>query len=134
MTAAGVIDTDVFSFVLKHDTRAKLYQADLKALSPVLSFMTVAELRRWAEEHDWGRQRRAALEQAVARCEVARPDNATVWLWASITSHRRRVGRPIACGDCWIAATAVRLGYPLVTHNASDFANVPDLQIITRGS
>jgi len=27
-------------------------------------------------------------------------------------------GRPIECGDAWIAATAIRYGLPLLTHNA----------------
>jgi tRNA(fMet)-specific endonuclease VapC len=41
------------------------------------------------------------------------------------------MGRRIETSDCWIAATAVRHALPLVTHNAGDFADIPELKVIT---
>jgi hypothetical protein len=49
-----VVDTDVLSYVFKGDTRAVLYQPRLIGHQPVISFMTVAELAFWSEEHNWG--------------------------------------------------------------------------------
>jgi predicted nucleic acid-binding protein len=43
----------------------------------------------------------------------------------------RSAGRPIERQDAWIAATALYLDLPLVTHNARHFASVPGLQLIT---
>lgn len=43
-----VVDTDVFSFLFKGDTRAELYRADIEGQRLAISFMTLAELRRWA--------------------------------------------------------------------------------------
>jgi predicted nucleic acid-binding protein len=125
---AVLIDTDVFSFVLKRDTRAALYAGDLAGAQPCLSFQSVAELRHWALARQWSQSRRASLDQSLARCVVLPYDDAMSRHWAEITALRRRLGQPIQCGDAWIAATAVRHGIPLVTHNASDYANIPKVQ------
>ncbi|CAG1001520.1 Ribonuclease VapC4 [Phycisphaerales bacterium] len=54
--------------------------------------------------------------------------------WASISQKRASIGRPIECGDCWIAATALRHGLPLITHNPRDYADIAGLTVITRVS
>jgi tRNA(fMet)-specific endonuclease VapC len=51
--------------------------------------------------------------------------------WATITVGRRRIGKPIGCGDCWIAAAAIRHDLTLVTHNAGDYADLPNLKLVT---
>jgi tRNA(fMet)-specific endonuclease VapC len=51
--------------------------------------------------------------------------------WAEVVDGARRQGRPIATADAWIAATAVLLDAPLLTHNARDFNNIPDLTLIS---
>ncbi|MBI3965795.1 MAG: PIN domain-containing protein [Chloroflexi bacterium] len=38
-------------------------------------------------------------------------------IWAEVADQGRRNGRPIHVADAWIAATAIALGVPLVTHN-----------------
>jgi predicted nucleic acid-binding protein len=43
----------------------------------------------------------------------------------------RRQGRPIQTADAWIAATALHLGVPLVTHNPADYAGVSGLTVLT---
>jgi len=44
------------------------------------------------------------------------------------------VGRRLETADAWIAATAVLYDAPLVTHNASDYAGVPGLKLLTEAS
>jgi predicted nucleic acid-binding protein len=51
--------------------------------------------------------------------------------WAQIRADRQRLGRAIERQDAWIAAVAVALNVPLVTHNAGHFAQIPLLQVIT---
>jgi tRNA(fMet)-specific endonuclease VapC len=46
--APTIVDTDVVSFLFKRDTRAELYRPHLSTRLLVVSFMTVAELDRWA--------------------------------------------------------------------------------------
>ena len=54
-----IVDTDVVSFLLKGDTRAQAYRPHLQNKSLALSFMTLAELYRWAYERKWGQARQA---------------------------------------------------------------------------
>ncbi len=44
-----VLDTDVWSFVFKRDSRAELYRHHLESNVLCVSFQTVAELYQWAE-------------------------------------------------------------------------------------
>jgi len=127
-----LLDTDVFSFLFKRDTRAERYAALLKDRSPCLCFMSVAEIKRWAIQRRWGSPRREALAAALRHCVILPFDAALTDLWAEIAAHRASRGKPIECGDCWIAATAVRHGISLITHNASHYADIPRLTVVTR--
>jgi predicted nucleic acid-binding protein len=43
----------------------------------------------------------------------------------------REKGRPITFADTWIAAAALQLNVPLVTHNARDYAGIQNLAVLT---
>jgi tRNA(fMet)-specific endonuclease VapC len=49
-----VVDTDVLSFLFKNHPISALYEADLAGSILLISFMTVAELDRWAIQSRWG--------------------------------------------------------------------------------
>ena len=53
-----VVDTDVVSYLFKSHPVAFQYLPDLAGQTPVISFMTVAELDRWVLEARWGEGRR----------------------------------------------------------------------------
>lgn len=129
---AAVVDTDVFSFFFKGDTRAGAYANDVRGIRLCLSFMSVAELTRWAISHNWGAKRLASLEQSIRRCVVLPYDAEMAECWARIAVERTRAGKPISCGDCWIAAGALRHGIPLITHNAKHFEGIAALRVISR--
>ncbi len=61
--ASVMVDTDVMSFLFKHDSRGEWYRPHLTGKLPVLSFMTVAELDRWVLARNWGQTRRARMEE-----------------------------------------------------------------------
>jgi len=46
----------------------------------------------------------------------------------------KRNGRPIAAADAWIAATALHLGVPLISHNKNHFVGVNHLTVISESS
>jgi tRNA(fMet)-specific endonuclease VapC len=126
-----VVDTDVVSFTFKNDSRADLYAEHLAGQELVLSFMTVAELYRWAIQRSWGSQRFDALSRHV-RTFLVYPFTDTLCLrWATVMDQRARSGRPIKSSDAWIEATAVEHRIPLVTHNRQDFEGIDGLSIIS---
>ena len=129
---AVLLDTDVFSFFFKHDTRRDLYAADIAGRQLCIAFMTVAELQRWAIERNWSEQRREHLGQVLRHYVVIPYDAAMAEAWAQTAVACKRAGREIACGDCWIAAAAIRHNLPLLTHNGRHFRTVPSLKVVSR--
>lgn len=51
-----------------------------------------------------------------------------------MTTAGKVSGRPIGPADAWIAATALFLSAPLVTHNPADYGGVPGLTLLTNTS
>ena len=128
---ALVIDTDVVSFLYKRDTRADLYRPHLDVRMLTISFMTLAELECWAISANWGVRRRQHLERYLQRFVFYQSDRPLCRRWAEVSEDCRRIGRPIAPADALIAATALLLGVPLVTHNGTDSTGVPGLVIVS---
>jgi len=126
----AVVDTNVVSFLFKRDTRALLYKKHLDGRELAVSFATVAELYRWTIQRSWGKSRIGRLRQHLQHYTIIPFDDPLAWDWARVTSIK---GQPIAPGDAWIAATAIRLRVPLITHNPKHFSNIPNLSLITEG-
>jgi tRNA(fMet)-specific endonuclease VapC len=55
-------------------------------------------------------------------------DDETAWKYAEVRSIP---GHPIDPGDAWIAASALRHGVPLVTHNKKHYEHVSGLVVIS---
>jgi predicted nucleic acid-binding protein len=83
------------------------------------------------EVKNWGAQRRDLMRRFLARFTPLLPDAETARLWARIKSSCDKKGRPITFADAWIAAAALQLDIPLATHNASDYAAVDNLVLLT---
>jgi tRNA(fMet)-specific endonuclease VapC len=126
-----IVDTDVVSFLMKGDTRAAVYRPHLEGRIVALSFMTVAELYQWAYVRHWGMRKVARLEEHMRKYVIVPYDGDMCKAWARVCVDRQRLGRPISVQDAWIAATALRHGCPLVTHNRHDFAGIPGLELIS---
>ena len=126
-----LLDTDVFSFLLKGDTRANAYAALIQGHRLALSFMTVAELFQWAAVRNWGPQRIAHLEQTLTAYLIVPDDVEMCRIWGRLRAERQAVGHTISPQDAWIAATALRHILPLVTHNASDYQGIASLDVRT---
>lgn len=129
-----VVDTDVMSYLFKRDSRAEAYRPHLIGRLLVVSFMTVAELDRWALERGWGETRRARMERHMSNFVVRPFDRDLCLRWAEVTDGARRKGRPIGVADAWIAATALRHEAPLVTNNNAHYAGVEGLTTISESA
>ncbi|MGA3020086.1 MAG: PIN domain-containing protein [Bryobacteraceae bacterium] len=126
-----VVDTDVVSFLFKAHPLAPGYQAILAGRRLAVSLITMAEIEYGMEAKSWGSSRRELMRRFLSRFTPLLPDTETARVWARIKSACEKKGRPITFADAWIAAAALQLNVPLVTHNASDYGAVQNLTILT---
>lgn len=126
-----VIDTDVWSYLYKGHDEAKHYEPHLFGNLLVISFQTQAELLHGAIAANWGSSRRQHLESRLSKYIVEPSSYALSLRWAQAMESARRNGRPIAAADAWVAATALHLGVPLITHNRNHFIGVDGLTVIS---
>ncbi|MDP9403217.1 MAG: PIN domain-containing protein [Actinomycetota bacterium] len=129
-----VVDTMVISWLFEDrpNTLADRYR-DLIGRQPVLlAFQTVMELRYGALRAGWGELRRRRLERRVAELAVVQPDNEMVSVCSELRFRCQQSGHALGDklhdGDRLIAATAMRLGVHLVSHDRL-FKNVPGLDL-----
>jgi tRNA(fMet)-specific endonuclease VapC len=125
-----VVETDVISFIFKNHALAPPYQAILADRSLTVSLITLAEIGYGMEAKNWG-ARRDLMSRFLSRSTPLPPDIDTANRWSLIKSGCQKKGRPISFPDAWIAAAALQLNVPLVTHNASDYEAVDGLTILT---
>lgn len=128
---ARVVDTHIFSFFLKKDTRAELYKPHTDGHLLFLSFMTIAELERWAMLYNWGQNKISLLEKSFKRYVIQHSNREICAYWAEIMTDSKHRGLSISIADAWIASTAIHLQIPLITNNAKDFRKIDGLQIIS---
>ena len=131
---AVVVDTDVVSYLFKGHPLGLQYLPDLTDRTPMISFMTLAELDRWVLEARWGESRRHRLREYLERFAVLPYDRDLCAKWAEVTVAAQACGRRIDCADAWVAAAALLAGAPLITHNRSDYLGIPGLVLISHGA
>jgi predicted nucleic acid-binding protein len=132
VTQTIVVDTDVCSYAFRGDSRFAFYEDEMRGKTATISFMTLAELRFWSLVRRWGVDRQRQFNAFLEQRFVIHPvDELLCSLWADLTFEARQQGRALQSADAWVAATAVKLGVPLLTHNAKDFSYITGLQVIT---
>jgi predicted nucleic acid-binding protein len=128
---AAVVDTDVVSMLFKGDTRAMAYRSHLSNRLLGISFMTLAELERWALERGWGASRKLDLAHHLRHYTVLPVNRELCFKWAEVSLGAKRKGRPIQTADAWIAASALHYQVPLITNNRRDYSVVDGLTLLT---
>jgi hypothetical protein len=131
-----VVDTMVISWLFDDRTNplANQYRELIGDAPVLLAFHTVMELRFGAMRAEWGELRSRRLERRIAELTVVQPDDEMITVCAELRAACQRIGHALGDkvndGDRWIAATAIRLSVPLVSHDGV-FKDVPLLQLIT---
>jgi predicted nucleic acid-binding protein len=130
-----VIDTGVFGAHLTPGSPLPALYAPLIDRRPAfISFQTVAELRFGALRRGWGEHRTRRLAASISRAEVVWPGPDLVEVYAALRVSCESAGHPLGQrhhdADRWIAASAIRLGVPLVSHDAV-FIDAPGLDLET---
>jgi predicted nucleic acid-binding protein len=131
-----VVDTMVISWLFddRPNVLAERYRELIGAAPVLLAFQTVMELRFGALRAGWGELRRHRLERRIAELSVVQPDDEMITLCALLRSDCQRGGHALGDklhdGDRWIAATAIRLGCRLVSHDGL-FRDAPGVDLLT---
>ena len=69
------------------------------------------------------------LDRLVARCRVLDATATTADRYANVRLGLRQLGQPIPENDMWIAATAIKTGYPLTARDAH-FSAIAGLRVL----
>ncbi|MET0715990.1 MAG: PIN domain-containing protein [Mycetocola sp.] len=129
---AVVIDTDVYGAELTGSPLALRYRSVIAGRPVFISFQTEAELRFGALLRGWGKARMLQLEARLAAVETVHSGPDLINTYARLRTDCWRVGHALAQkehdADRWVAATAIRLGIPLVA-NDRIYDNAPGLQV-----
>jgi tRNA(fMet)-specific endonuclease VapC len=126
-----LVDTDVFSFYIKGDTRAAQYDKHTKGKRWALSFATVGELLTWSKLKGWGPAKIAEMERRIALTGVIPYDLALCQTYADLNAQLSKAGNPMRGNDLWVAATAIRHSIPLISHNRKHYDEIPGLVLIS---
>jgi predicted nucleic acid-binding protein len=131
--SAVLLDTNVFSYVLKKHPLAALYDRHLDKKQQTISFVTVAELLQGAMLAKWGPANVAKLEEAIRTVTIIPYDLEVCRQWASLCGLKNKDGSPrtIETNDRWIAACALHHQLPLISHNRNHFEYLPGLELIS---
>jgi tRNA(fMet)-specific endonuclease VapC len=127
--AYRLLDTNIFSFLMKGHSLAGRYRPHLTGHTLLLSFMTLAELYEGAFRARWAPSRLARLQSRLGGYTILSSTVNVCERWGQIRFLRR--SQPIDGSDAWIAATAIEYSCELVTHNPKDFLGIHGLKIIT---
>jgi tRNA(fMet)-specific endonuclease VapC len=123
-----IIDTDIFSFIFRGDTRALLFESYLKGSLIYISFASIGELYFGACNGKWVDIRIKRLETHIARY-ITIPSNGTICkLYGDIRFECKN--QPIDDADYWIAACARYYDIPLLTNNRKHFENIQGLKLV----
>ena len=128
-----VVDTDVFSAELVPASRlAERYAPIIIGRKAFISFQTAAEVRYGALRRGWGTARMLKLDTKIHQAQVVHTGPELVLVYAQLRADCEAAGHALAQrehnADRWIAATALRLGIPLVS-NDGIFRGVPGLAL-----
>lgn len=129
-----LIDTNLWIAI----ERGRLAVADIHAITrqePVyLSPVNVAEIRFGIELMADERRKLAAMQslRRMRRKPLLRITGETAEVFASLAAKLEKRGRgaDFRIQDLWLAAQAVQRDFTVLTSNAKDFSDVPDLKWI----
>jgi predicted nucleic acid-binding protein len=124
-----LFDTNIVIYLLYRVQYAELYIPYTCLATPVICFMTVAELYEGAFRAGKGTKKFNKIVDELKKYEILECTPLIAEKFGEIRAASRN--RPLSVPDALIAATALAYDLPLVTHNAEHFAGIDGLNVIT---
>lgn len=124
-------DTNVLGYFVRNSSAAlqKRMLAALKKQEVAISAITRAETRFGLALLQPDDKRRHTIDLLLNELPVLPWTLQGADHYADIAAHLHKTGQPIGVMDTLIAAHALALGLPLVTHNTRHFKRVPGLKL-----
>lgn len=122
MSGFVLLDTDVFSYLIKNDTRSVQYKSALEGKRLSLAFVTIGEIYKWAFKRKWSVERIESTKATLQRYVVIPYNDRLARVWGDIAAATELAGKTMGENDCWIAAVASMYGMPLATNNVGHFS------------
>lgn len=126
-----LLDTNVWSMLVKEDSRAALFKVALSGKRLSVSFITVAEVYKWQFSRHWGEAKSRQMSAALRRYVVVPYQERIAEFWGKIASATDSIGRQMSDNDCWLAAIAASYGIPFATANVEHFKPAEELGFIS---
>ena len=123
-----MVDTDIFSYWIKGDTRGDPFYPYSISKKVALSFASVAELYYWEYNKNWGRELITRLEQKISECVMLPSSNDVCREFSMIRFQLKN--KPIGYLDYWIAACARSYKCPILTNNYSHFSGIEGIKLL----
>ncbi len=127
----SIVDTNVISYIFNRHTLGILYKARRQGRMLFTAAQTVKELRYGAFKAKWGAVRLSQLELLLESFRIVQTTDLICTKCAQIRVEARQKGLVLDLADAWIAATALTLEIPLVTHNKKHFEFLEGMVIIS---
>ncbi|MFY9261654.1 MAG: type II toxin-antitoxin system VapC family toxin [Gallionella sp.] len=125
-----MLDTNICIALIKRKPTHVLQKMQTYVAGDVcISSITLAELRFGASKSQHSAKNHATLDKFLLPLDIADFDEAATRHYGELRSTLEKQGTPIGALDTLIAAHALSLNLPLVTHNTREFNRVAGLQV-----
>lgn len=123
-----MLDTNICIYAMK---RIRGFEPRLPLGDCGISIIVLGELESGAWRSDRVDGNLAALSDLLATVQTVDVNAEVARRYGQLRAHLFSAGRPIGPNDLWIAAHALALDLPLITHDLAEFQRVPGLSIDT---
>ncbi len=123
-----MLDTDTCIYAM---SAAEGFEPKRPLQDCAISVVVLGELESGVRRSRRVEHNRAALDEWLAAVQVIDLNADVGRRYGTLRAHLAAAGRLIGPNDLWIAAHALSLDLPLVSHNLREFERVPGLAVET---
>ena len=127
MNTLYLLDTNIIVHLARRDALGLEINRTYSLLTcnprPVISVVTVGEMRSLAYQWQWGEPKKRQMRFLLGYFRVLPIDEDVLETYALMDSYSEQVGRSMGKNDAWIAATAFAYGAHLLTSD-NDFSHL----------